>query len=332
VTQVEPIADHKRQERTHHSDAPTVYRALSLHRSVRSRLRGASLRVAAVVMDLASRVLRWLPGPYRYLSADAITVPLSYVWPRRRVVEENYALMLGMPAQSSRVRTLARLSIRNFGRMAVDFLTVRTMAPHEVLAWASSQGVPEFEEAQSRGRGVIFALPHAGSWDVAAAYAQALGLKLAVVTESNWVTELVAGSRANQGATLVPRNRSLRGLFQARQRGECVVMLSDFAHEAVQTMQVPFFGRPASFPMGPARIAQRTGAPILVITSVRRPDGGYLIAAGATILADKAKPAGEEIARLTAEIVRGFERIIREYPEQWYPFSRIWDDQKSPQA
>jgi KDO2-lipid IV(A) lauroyltransferase len=171
---------------------------------------------------------------------------------------------------------------------------------------------------------VIFALPHVGSWDVAAAFAQALELKLTVVTESNWVTELVAGSRTQHGVTLAPRDRSLRPLFQALRRNECVVMLSDVAHEGIQTMDVDFFGRPAPFPMGPARLAQRTGAPILVVTSVRQDDGTYLIAAGEPLVPDDSHPPEEEIARLTAEVACGFERIIRNAPDQWYPFGRVW--------
>jgi KDO2-lipid IV(A) lauroyltransferase len=242
------------------------------------------------------------------------------------LLEHNFATMLGVNPGDPEARRLARASVRSFGRMAIDFLTVRTMSSRLILAWGTGMGEETFETARSGGRGVIFALPHVGSWDVAAAWAQAYGLRLTVVTESNWATELVAGSRSEHGVTLVPRDRSLRALFRALQRNECVVMLSDVVHEGIQVLDVPFFGRPAPFPMGPARLAQHTGAPILVIASVRQLDGRYLVAANEALCADPAKPAGVEVARLTAEVVRGFERIIRAYPEQWYPFGQIWHD------
>jgi KDO2-lipid IV(A) lauroyltransferase len=275
-------------------------------------------------MDHVSHGLRRLPERGRYLPADAISSSLAAIWPRMRVIERNFAIMLGTSVNDPAAKELARRSVRNFGRMAIDFLTVRTMSDQEVLRWGIGVGESEFAKATNAGRGVIFALPHAGSWDVAAAYAQARGLNLTVVTESNWFTELVASSRKEQGVALVPRDRSLRALFRALRRKEVVVMLSDLATEGIQTLDVPFCGHPAPFPMGPARLAQYTSAPIMVVTSARQLDGTYLIAASAPLQPDPTRPAEEEVARLTAEVAAGFERIIRAYPDQWYPFHDVW--------
>jgi lauroyl/myristoyl acyltransferase len=276
-------------------------------------------------MDLVSDAVRRLPPHLRYLPADAITLPLALVWARRRaVIERNFALMLGVSPSDPRVRTLARHSLQNFGRMAIDFLTVRTMTLQDVAAWGTPVCQACLADAQRDHRGIILVFPHAGSWDVAAAYAQAYGLQLNVVTESNVLAELVAGSRTGHGVKLVPRTASLRALFRALARDECIVLLGDIAPEGVETVQVPFFGRPAPFPLGPARLAQHTGAPILVISCVRMPDYTYRLEAQPPLRADPTKPADAAILELTAAIAAGFERIIAAWPEQWYPFHPIW--------
>lgn len=288
----------------------------------------SSLRWATRLMDLGSRGSRGMPPRLRYRLADAVTTPLALLWPRQRLIEANFARMLSEPARSPHVRALARASVRNYGRMAMDFLAVRTMPQRDVLRWASSAGEEYFRAATRDGHGAIFALPHVGSWDVALAFAQAYGLHLTVVTENNWVTSLVAGSRRQHGVTLAPRDqtRSLRVLFAALKRNECVVLLSDIANRGVQTLDVPFFGAPAPFPTGPARLAQRAGSPILVITSVKLADGTYRIAAQEPLRANRSQPAERETERLTAAIADGFARVIAAFPAQWYPFHPVWPE------
>jgi lauroyl/myristoyl acyltransferase len=295
------------------------------HKRRAARLRGGLLTGASVLMDLASEAVRHLPPRVRYMPADAITVPLALLWWRRRTVTaQNFAIMLGLSPADPRVRTLARHSMRNFGRMAIDFLMVRTMAARDTRAWGTPVGESCLADAQRDHRGIIIVLPHAGSWDVAAAYAQAYGLQLNIVTESNFLTELVARSRTGHGVRLVPRDQSLRALFRALARDECVVLLGDIAPEGVETAEVPFFGRPAPFPLGPARIAQRTGAPIVVISCVRMPDYTYRLEAQPPLRADPTGPADAAALALTAAIAASFERIIAAWPAQWYPFHPIW--------
>jgi KDO2-lipid IV(A) lauroyltransferase len=210
--------------------------------------------------------------------------------------------------------------------MAMDFLASRMMQPKEVLALTDVVGEERFQAAMARGRGVIFALPHAGSWDVAAAFAQAYGCQLTIVTESDWAAELVAGSRRSKGVTLAPRNQSLRALFRALARQECVVLLSDIAPAGVQTVETPFFGAPAPFPLGPARLALATGAPLMVIQCVRLPDGRYRLEAQEPLCppAGRSRESEAEAVAMTAAMAAGFERIVRADPEQWYPYHPVW--------
>jgi KDO2-lipid IV(A) lauroyltransferase len=276
-------------------------------------------------MDAVSAGVRLLSLSARYRLADILSWPFILFWlPTRPAIAQNYAAILGLPEAHPRTRELARRSVRNYGRMAMDFLAVRTMRDEEIQAWAAGLGRPNLEEALCGGRGVIMALPHLGSWDVAAAFAQAYGWNLTVVTEGNWVAELVAGSRKGHGVTPAPRTGSLRPLFRALARNECVAILCDIAPRGVPAIAVPFFGRPAPFPVGPARLALRAGAPVLVACSTRLPDHSYVVEGQPLLRVDPTLPAGEAVARLTAEIAASFERVIAATPDQWYPFHPMW--------
>ena len=295
----------------------------------RARLKAAlyagSLMGASALMDGVSRAVRALPARYSYLPSDLVTIALIVCASRlRATIERNYATALAVPVTDPRARRLARASVRNYGRMAIDFLAVRTMTPDEVLGRATPVNERYLRDALEGGRGALLILPHFGSWDVAASYAQAFGLQLTIVTEGNWVAELVAGSRTSQGVTLVPRERSLRPLFRALARNECVVMISDIAKDDLQAVAVPFMGRPARFPLGPARLSRQTGAPILIVSCARLPDGRYRLEPQPPLYADPVKPTKEAVADLTARVAAGFERVIAAHPAQWYPFHEIW--------
>jgi lauroyl/myristoyl acyltransferase len=291
-----------------------------------ARWRAWSLAVGAVLMDGVSFGLRLLPRRLRYLPADTITALVARVWPRVAIIRQNYATMLQIPVEDRRTLALARASIRNYGRMAIDFLTVRTITPRELLPYTRTIGYEHLQDALRDGHGVIFVLPHAGSWDIAYVIAEAYDVKLTVVTESDWATELVAGSRRGHGVTLVPRDGALRALFRALGRGEAVALLSDIANVGVQTMRVPFFGRPAPFPDGPARLAVRTGAPIMVLSCFRLPDATYTIEGQAPLRPAPNVSEQENVARLTAAVAAGFERALAQFPEHWYPFHPIWPE------
>lgn len=287
--------------------------------------RRASLAVASQLMNGVSWGLRLLPGSLRYLPADCVTLPVSYLLVGKlRVARQNYATALGLDVADPKVHALARQSIRNYGRMAIDFLAARTASGAEMNQRTTGIGYEHYQDALGDAHGVIFAVPHLGSWDVAAVIAEAYSAKLTIVTESDWVTELVAGARVGHGVTLVPRDRSLRALFRALARKEAVVLLADIANKGVQTIDVPFFGKLAPFPVGPARLAVRMRAPILVVYCVRRPDRTYLMEAQAPLRADPAKSEDENMEALTAAMAADFARIIAVHPEHWYPYHPMW--------
>lgn len=290
-----------------------------------ARARRGAVSGAAALMNATSYGLRRVPARGRYAFSDAITTPLSALLLRRRpVIERNFAAILDTPVDDPRVRRLARASIVNFGRMAIDFLTTRTMSDDAMRAWVRPSGEDHLREALDHGRGVILALQHHGSWDVAAAFAQDYGCQLTVVVENNWMAELVAGARTEQGVILANRDRSLRALFRALSRNECVAMLCDIARGDLQTVDVPFFGRPAPLPLGPARLACHTDAPILVVSCTREADNSYRIDGQPLLWGNRDLPTDEAAIALTAALAERFEGIVRDCPAQWYPFHPIW--------
>ena len=86
---------------------------------------------------------------------------------------------------------------------------------------------------------------------------------------------------------------------------------------------MPFFGTLASTPVGPAEIALRTGAPIVMGFGHRRADGRHEL----DILPPLSMPEGAGAAAvraLTATHTAMLEDWIRRQPQMWFWLHRRW--------
>jgi KDO2-lipid IV(A) lauroyltransferase len=98
--------------------------------------------------------------------------------------------------------------------------------------------------------------------------------------------------------------------------------------EEVGGVFVDFFGRPAYTPIGPARLALATGAPI-VVTFSKRVGDQFEAVVNDLIEPDRRAPREEEIVRLTRAWSAQMEAFIAAHPEQWIWFHDRW--QTTPQ-
>ena len=94
---------------------------------------------------------------------------------QRQAALDNYAAALGLERTDPEVAAVARRAFQNYGRMLMDFLLLGSLTPAELVARVTVAGRDNLDAALERGRGVIFAVPHMGSWDISGSYAAALG-------------------------------------------------------------------------------------------------------------------------------------------------------------
>src|SRR5207245_10754407 len=80
--------------------------------------------------------------------------------------------------------------------------------------------------------------------------------------------------------------------------------------------KMPFFGRPAPIPMGPARMALRMGTPLLPVCVYRLPDDSYMAEASPLVIAESTGDAKADELRVTQDLLRPIEDFSRRHPEQ----------------
>lgn len=285
--------------------------AASGERSRRPQLLAASYKAGA-------RILRVVPRGLRH--AAAAPGGTAWYWlsaGQRRAALNNYAAALGRDRTDPEVARVARRAFQNYGRMLMDFVLMGSLTPDELIERITIDGREHLDAALARGRGVIMAVPHMGSWDMSGSYAGALGYKISAVAEGfpGSLNDAVVQTRQRFGMSVIMLGRAaVRAITEALRANHIVALLCDL--EQGPGVEVRFFGRRAIVPGGPAALALKTGAMLI-------PSNQYGTAPGRQhIHLDQplSWPEGEGKQEVMQRVIDRFENFIRERPDQWYAF------------
>ena len=259
----------------------------------------------------------------------AVAAPGGAAWfwlngRQRHAALENYAAALGLDRSDPEVSRVARKAFQNYGRMLMDFMLIGSLTPEELLKRMSVDGLEHLDAALAAGRGAIMAVPHMGSWDMAGAYAGALGYPISAVAERfpGSLNDAVVRTRSRFGLNVILLGRAaVRSITKALEANSVVALLCDL--EQGQGVDVRFFGRRATVPGGPAAIALKTGAALMPAYQYTVSPGHHHVHLDPAIK----WPAGTTKEGLMQTVISRFEQFIAARPDQWYAFRPMFKNE-----
>ncbi len=291
------------------------------------------------------------PRPWRYWGFRA-ALALARLLPRRlgyplaalggelyfrlnpghgRKAIDNYAVLLADHPGAPRVRGTARRSFRNYGKVLFDFFRLPALDPDALEADVIGAGWEHLDAALAWGRGVVLVSPHLGNWDLAAAIVAARGYRISAVADRfspPAVDHLIHATRNRTGLGIIPLDPgggALRRITAHLRAGQIVGFVFD-RPQREGGVEVEFFGAPAWLPAGPARFALRAGAPVVGGHVIRRPGDRTYFGRFDPIPFTPTGDEAADIQALTQAIVRWMEGVLRQHPDQWYMFRRMWPE------
>lgn len=246
---------------------------------------------------------------------------------RRRL--RDHADLAGVPAPQR------RLSVAEAGKTALELPRLWLRPPgHPIADPIEWEAQALIEEALAAGRGLLFLTPHLGSFELSAqAYAQHYGHRQPMTvlyrpSRKPWLRQLEERARQRPGLATAPASLAgVRQLMRALHQGQTVGLLPDQVPPLGQGVWAPFFGRPAYTMTLAARLAQHTGAAVLLALCERLPEGrGYRIRLRRPGIELPARPqpggapqAEQAWAQQSAAVVNCWmEALIRECPQQYF--------------
>jgi len=195
-------------------------------------------------------------------------------------------------------------------------------------------GASHIEAALAQGRGIVFLTPHLGCFEITAqAYAQRFGAQQPMTVlfrpaRQPWLRALVATARARPGLHTVPTTMAgVKQLLKALRQGQSVGLLPDQVPPLGLGVWAPFFGQPAYTMTLSARLAQQTGAAVLVAWGERLSWGrGFRIH-----VRPLAVDLPTEMAAAASVINQAMEQLIAECPQQYlWGYARYKQPREEP--
>ena len=229
----------------------------------------------------------------------------------RRLTRENLATAAILDPAA------LRQSVAEAGKGALEIIPIWFREQSEVAAMlqVDRDVIAVLDRAKSVGKGVIFITPHLGCFEITAQwYALNRGPMTALFSppKKGVMDYLIAAGREKPNLRLAaPGMRGMRALLRALKAGEAVGILPDQVPGAGEGDWALFFGRPAYTMSLVHRLAESTGAQILVAYAERLPNGkGYRAHAAAMPLANPDETPARHLNRV-------LEDVIRRCPEQY---------------
>jgi KDO2-lipid IV(A) lauroyltransferase len=245
-------------------------------------------------------------------------------------LHENLQRVTGL----SRVEleALCTRNVGEFSRMLADyFICAGRESSHSTNLVDEWRGFSNLEEALALGRGVIIVTAHLGNWEIGGTLLALSGRPLTVITLDEPSTELTRWRdtlRQQLGISTIivgpGHDFAFVEMIQTLRRNEILAMLVDRPYAGTGS-PVDFFGAPAEFSTGPARLWQHTDAAVLPAFVLRNERNRYTSFIDPMLPLARSGDPRADLTRNTQRIATHFENIIRQHPEQWYNYVPIWN-------
>jgi phosphatidylinositol dimannoside acyltransferase len=234
--------------------------------------------------------------------------------------------------EGAELRALSRAVLRSYARYYRETFRMQVI-PDERIASGMHVNFDQADlalEYMKNGRGVIFALPHMGDFELTGRWIIGYGAGSFTTVAERLKPEAVfqrfLDFRQGLGMEVLPTTGGAHpfGVMAQRLRAGklvCIVADRDLSDTGVE---VDFFGEKALLPAGPASLAVQTGAALMPVSCWFEGEDEW----GAHIYDEIPVPADgtrkEKAAAMTKAMAAVFEEAIREHQEDWHMLQKVF--------
>ncbi len=274
------------------------------------------------------KTLERLPLPLARAEAAALADLLRLAAPRLAEVGRRN-LAFALPERSAPEReAILRGVYRSLARVVLAAARFPRLSRDNIQEWIRYDGLEHFERALGCGRGVLVLTAHLGNWELSALAHGLYGRPMHIVVrplDNPRLDRLARRYRTLSGNRIIEKTESPRRIFEALRANQAVGMLVDQNASREGGVFVRFFGKPACASTGLAKLALRTGAPVVPGFALwEEAQGRYVLRFWPPVEITATGDADADVQVNTQRMHTLLEGIIRQYPDQWLWIHRRW--------
>jgi lauroyl/myristoyl acyltransferase len=251
---------------------------------------------------------------------------------RRKTVTENLKHILKTEDEAQKIREKSRQVFKNVGRNYFDLTRLSRITLKDLGGIVTIEGWQNLTRAQNLGKGVILATAHLGNFELGSQVLVLHGVEITVLAENfenGPMMRNVALLRQRKGVKIVPIDtKGMKDSFYILLKGGTVVIASDrdILGNGIKTR---FLGEEVTLPFGAVSLAQRTGAALVPIFSIRKPANSTTLYIEPPLDLVEVENREASLKANLDKLAAVMEKYICKYPEQWAVLEPFWQDAKA---
>ena len=275
-----------------------------------------------IILRITCFILILLPLGFSYFLARGIG---NFAWHvlryRRQIVMDNLQIAFGREMSKSQLEEIAAESYKQIAMSFIELL-IGPKLQKDIRRILQAEQIELIQELLRQGHGLITVTGHLGGWELQAAAAATViaePLTVAAVQQSNpYINRFIAKRRNAMGMQVAGTKEAMKLLLKALRNHQVIGLAAD-QNAGAHAVFVDFFGKTAATHPGPAQLALKFNAPMLVAVAVRIGPAQF------KILSQKVEIKEDDTVKtLTQRHVKILESFIRQYPEQYFWLHRRW--------
>jgi len=282
-------------------------------------------------------IIRWMTSlfamlarllPLRWLQAIGNgfgSLLFRILKPRREIGTANLQRVFGDRYDRRECARIIRSSMQNMAKTMLELLKAGSMSDEALQRFVQVRGQENLQQAVEHGKGVVVITGHFGNWELLAATIGRLGYDLSVIARDandQDTANIINRAREAAVAEVLPRE-GVRKMLHTLRDGNVLGILPD-QHTERGGLWLPFMGHLAATALGPATLAQRTGA-LIVPGFARRTEDDHLDVYFLPPLEVPDTGDRQEDIRLGTQMINdALSEQIMAHPEQWIWTHRRW--------
>jgi len=271
-----------------------------------------------------------LPLQWSYAIASFMSdVQYYFSFRDRRAVRNNLRAVLDSDKD---LNVHTRWVFRNFGKYLVEFFRMSRVIDKSFISQnVKIKNLEAISKALEKGKGAIVVSGHIGNWELGGVVLSMMNFPVVAVAlphKERPVNDLFNKQRESRGVTVIPTSVAVRRSIETLKSNKIVGLVAD-RDFGPNGMILPFLGKKAIIPKGPAILSLKTGAPIIPCFLIREQGDHFTL-----ILEDPVFPSQQYHGQIEDEVLKEMifkylgkiEEKIRQFPSQWLMFRKFWVD------
>lgn len=266
---------------------------------------------------------RWLakiPLPWMQFLGGGLGVVVWWISKRYRQQFNANADLLHLGAK------VRREAAMNAGKMLAELPWMWLRDPMiTTAAHVTWDGLELFEASLAKGKGVIILSPHLGCWEIGAQmvaerFGPTHGPMLAMYRPARkaWIAPLVEKARQREHLQSVPANaQGVRSIVRCLRRGGFTAVLPDQVPPEGQGVWSEFLGQPAYTMTLAVKLAEQTGATLLMCWCERKPKGQFVGHLSELSELHALQGHDRSLQNMVQAMNDGVQRLVKSAPEQY---------------